>query len=151
MSSSQNAPIHDNEGLGENNNAGVGVPPINPGEVPNMEPVDVSSHIALNADLCADPKADIRREARPGGQRTQGIEEGGVSLQVIFEMMQAQQIAIAQLQSQNRTPNTAEPVNTRRTEPALEKLDENGSGTDPTIMKMLEELTKRIEFGEKKI
>ncbi|XP_070015134.1 uncharacterized protein [Nicotiana sylvestris] len=77
--------------------------------------------------------------------------DGGVSLQVIFEMLQAQQIDIALLQSQNRTPNTVEPVNTRRAEPALERPDESNSGTDPTIMKMLEELTKRIESGEKKI
>ncbi|XP_075099136.1 uncharacterized protein LOC142176004 [Nicotiana tabacum] len=66
-------------------------------------------------------------------------------------MLQAQQVAIAQLQSQNRTPNTAEPVNTRRVEPAIERPDESGSGTDPTIMKMLEELAKRIKIGEKKI
>ncbi|XP_070026281.1 uncharacterized protein [Nicotiana sylvestris] len=79
------------------------------------------------------------------------MEEGGISLQVIFEMLQAQQVSIAQLQSQNRTPNTAELVNTRHTEPALERPDENGSGTDPTIMKMLEELTKWIDSGEKKI
>ncbi|XP_070009615.1 uncharacterized protein [Nicotiana sylvestris] len=33
----------------------------------------------------------------------------------------------------------------------LERPDESGSGTDPTIMKMLEDITKRIETGEKKI
>jgi len=65
---------------------------------------------------------------------------------VIFEMLQAQQVAIAQLQSQNRIPNTAEPVNALH-EPALDRPDESGSGNDPTIMKMLEELSKRIESG----
>ncbi|XP_070025270.1 uncharacterized protein [Nicotiana sylvestris] len=79
------------------------------------------------------------------------MEEGGVNLQVIFEMLQSQHITIAQLQSQNRTPNIDEPVNARHAEPALERPDESGSGTDPTIMKMLEELTKRIELGENKI
>ncbi|XP_070003461.1 uncharacterized protein [Nicotiana sylvestris] len=58
---------------------------------------------------------------------------------------------MAQLQSQNRIPNTVKPVNTRRIEPALERPDESGLGTDPTIMKMLEDLAKRIETGEKKI
>nr|XP_009799379.1 PREDICTED: uncharacterized protein LOC104245469 [Nicotiana sylvestris] len=134
MSSSQNTPIHDNEGLGEYINARVGVPPINPGEVPNVEPVDVSSHIALNADLGADPEGNIHRESRSSGQRTQGMGEGGV-----------------RLQNQNKTPNTAEPVKSRSTELALERLDESGSETEPTIMRMLEELTKRIESGEKKI
>ncbi|XP_070003812.1 uncharacterized protein [Nicotiana sylvestris] len=97
-----------------------------------------------------DPVGNGCREAQAGGQETRGPEEGEVSLQVIFEMLQAQQVAIAQLQSQNRTPNTAKPVNTQH-EPVLERPDESGTGTDPTIMKMLEELTKRIESGEKRI
>ncbi|XP_070020974.1 uncharacterized protein [Nicotiana sylvestris] len=81
----------------------------------------------------------------------QGIGDGGVSLQVIFEMLQAQQIAIAQLQSQNKTSSIAEPENTRRAEPAPKRSNGSGSGTDPTIIRMLEELTNRIESGEKNI
>ncbi|XP_070005099.1 uncharacterized protein [Nicotiana sylvestris] len=66
-------------------------------------------------------------------------------------MLHAQQIAIAQLQSQNKTPSVVKPENTRRTKPVLERSNENSSRTDPTIIRMLEELTKRIESGEKKI
>ncbi|XP_070003824.1 uncharacterized protein [Nicotiana sylvestris] len=58
---------------------------------------------------------------------------------------------MAQLQSQNMTPSIAEPENTRRAEPAQKRSNENDLETDPAIMRMLEELTKRIEFGEKKI
>nr|XP_016462576.1 PREDICTED: uncharacterized protein LOC107785722 [Nicotiana tabacum] len=36
-------------------------------------------------------------------------------------------------------------------EPVLERPDECDLGTDPSVMKVLEELTKRIESGEKKI
>ncbi|XP_070003100.1 uncharacterized protein [Nicotiana sylvestris] len=76
MSNSQNSPVHGDDGLGfhgKNNNVvalGAGVTPINPGES-NVEPVDVSSHITLNADLGADPKGSICREVRSGGQGTQ--------------------------------------------------------------------------------
>ncbi|XP_070017947.1 uncharacterized protein [Nicotiana sylvestris] len=76
---------------------------------------------------------------------------GGISLQMIFEMLQAQQIAIAKLQSQNKTLSVAEHANTRRAEPEPKRLNGNNSGTDPTIVRMLEELAKRIESGEKKI
>jgi len=72
---------------------------------------------------------------------------------MIFEMLQAQQAAIAQLQ--NRAPSRIEPDPsqevTRRDEPVAERSNENESGTNPEIIKMLEELTKRIESGEKKI
>ncbi|XP_070015710.1 uncharacterized protein [Nicotiana sylvestris] len=150
MSSTQNAPAHDSEGLGENNGIGLGVPPVNSEGVPNVEPVDISYHNALNMEADAEPVRNECREAHAGGQEARRMEEGGVSLQVIFEMLQAQQVAIAQLQSQNRTSNTAEPVNMQH-ELVLERLDESSSGTNPTIMKMLEELTKRIELREKKI
>ncbi|XP_070029202.1 uncharacterized protein [Nicotiana sylvestris] len=154
MSNSQNSSVHSDDGLGfhgENNNVGVSVPSINLGEVPKVKPVDVSSHIALNADFGSAPGKSVRREARAGGQGTHGIGYGGVSLQVIFEMLQAQQVATAQLQSQHKTPSIVEPENTRHTEPVPERSNGNGSGTDPTIMRMLEELTKRIESGEKEI
>ncbi|XP_070026650.1 uncharacterized protein [Nicotiana sylvestris] len=110
--------MHGDDGLGfrkENEDVsatGVGAPPINPREVPNVEPVDVSSHIALNADLGADP-GSVRRKVKSGGQGTQG--------------------------------------NTRPIELVSEGSNGNGLGTDPTIMRMLEELTKRIESGEKNI
>lgn len=116
-----------------------------------MELIDISSHNSLNADAGTDPIRNAHREARRGDQRMPGMKEGRVSLQVIFQMLQAQQVAITKLQSQNRTPNTAKPVNTRHAELAIERPDESGSGTDPTIMRMLEELVKRIETGEKKI
>ncbi|XP_070001875.1 uncharacterized protein [Nicotiana sylvestris] len=157
MSNSQNAPVYGDDSLGfhgENNNvvaSRAGVPPINLGKVPNIEPVDVSSHIDLNEDLGADPEGSVRREVRSGYKGMQGIGDGGISLQVIFEMLQDQQIAIAQLQSQHKTPSVVEPGITRRTKPVLERSNSNGSGTYPTIMRMLEELTKRIESGEKKI
>lgn len=156
MSNSQNAPVHGDNGLGfhgENDSIvalGVDVPPINPGEVSNAEPVDISSHIALNADLGANPGASIRMKVRSGGQRTHGVGDGGINLQVIFEMLQAQHIAIAQLQSHNKTPSVDEPKNTRRIEHVPERSNENSSGTNPTIMRMLEELTKRIESEEKR-
>jgi len=151
MSNTQNAPIHDNEGLGENSSIWVGIPPINPEEVPNMEPINISSHNALNADSGTDPVGNERGEARSSSQGTRGTRDGGISLQVIFEMLQAQQIVIAQLQSQNKTPSVTEHENTRYAEPEPERLNGNNSGTDPTIMRMLEELSKRIESGEKKI
>nr|XP_009786539.1 PREDICTED: uncharacterized protein LOC104234641 [Nicotiana sylvestris] len=151
MSSTQNAPIHQDEGLVENNGIGVDVSPINPEGVPNVEPIDISSHNALNTNAGTDLVRNAHREARPDGQRTRGMEEGGVSLQVIFEMLQVQQVSIAQLQSKNRTPNTVEPVNRRPVEPALERPDKSGSETDPTIMKILEELAKRIDTIEKNI
>ncbi|XP_070010508.1 uncharacterized protein [Nicotiana sylvestris] len=66
-------------------------------------------------------------------------------------MLQAQHAVIAHLQSQHRTLSVVEPKITRYTEPVLERSNGNGSGTDPIIIKMLKELTKRIESGEKKI
>jgi len=63
MSSTQNTPIHEDEGLGENSSIGVGVPPINPEGVPNVEPVDISSPNALNTDAGIDPARNAHREA----------------------------------------------------------------------------------------
>ncbi|XP_019256375.1 PREDICTED: uncharacterized protein LOC109234771 [Nicotiana attenuata] len=84
MSSSANASVHGNDNLGshgENNSIGVHVQPINPKEVPNMEPIDINSHNALNADSGTHPVWNERREARSGDQRTRGMEDGGISLQ----------------------------------------------------------------------
>jgi len=66
-------------------------------------------------------------------------------------MLQAQQLAIAQLQSHQKTPSTAAPEMAPRAEQVPERSSNNGSAADPAIMKMLEDLTKRIESGEKKI
>ncbi|XP_070030004.1 uncharacterized protein [Nicotiana sylvestris] len=70
-------------------------------------------------------------------------------------MLQAQQVAISQLQNQNRAPRRLEPKPSQevtcRNEPVTERANENESGTNPQIIKMLEELTKRVESGEKKI
>ncbi|XP_070023055.1 uncharacterized protein [Nicotiana sylvestris] len=70
-------------------------------------------------------------------------------------MLQVQQTAIAQLQSQIHAASRIESdppqgVN-RKDEPIAERSNENESGTNPDIIKMLEELTKRVESGEKKI
>nr|XP_016484187.1 PREDICTED: uncharacterized protein LOC107804770 [Nicotiana tabacum] len=55
MSSTQNAPFHDSEGLGENNDIRLNVPPLNPEGVLNVETVDISSHNALNLQAGVDP------------------------------------------------------------------------------------------------
>ncbi|XP_019231101.1 PREDICTED: uncharacterized protein LOC109211954 [Nicotiana attenuata] len=80
MSSTQNAPARDSEELRENSGIGVSVSPINPGGVPNVEPVDISSHNTLNTDAGTDPVRNAHREAQVGGQETRGMDEGGVSL-----------------------------------------------------------------------
>ncbi|XP_070038096.1 uncharacterized protein [Nicotiana tomentosiformis] len=79
-----------------------------------------------------------------------------VSLRMIFEMLQAQQAVIAQLQSQthmqsrpNSNPLPREV--TPRTEPVIVKSNEQESGTAPKIAKLLEELTKRVEANDKKV
>ncbi|XP_070029660.1 uncharacterized protein [Nicotiana sylvestris] len=63
----------------------------------------------------------------------------------------AQQLAIAQLQSHPKTPNTAAPETAPRAEQVPERSSNKGSVADPAIVKMLEDLTKRIESGEKMI
>nr|XP_009801213.1 PREDICTED: uncharacterized protein LOC104246989 [Nicotiana sylvestris]XP_016476769.1 PREDICTED: uncharacterized protein LOC107798311 [Nicotiana tabacum] len=106
MSSTQNVPLHDSEELGENSGIGMGVPLANPEGVPNVEPVDISSQNVLNTEVGADPVRNGCREDQAGGQEARGVQEGGVSLQVIFEMLQAQEVDIAQLKSQQKIPST---------------------------------------------
>ncbi|XP_070015020.1 uncharacterized protein [Nicotiana sylvestris] len=70
-------------------------------------------------------------------------------------MLQTQQVAIEQLQNQNRAPSrikleTSQEV-VQRAEPVPEKSNAIESGTDLAIMKMIVKLTKQIESGEKKI
>ncbi|XP_070037110.1 uncharacterized protein [Nicotiana tomentosiformis] len=103
MSNSQAAPTHgdNNHGFhGENDNIaalGIEVPQADLEEAPIANPIDVSSPVALNANLDVEPEGSIHREVRSSGRSTQGGEDGGVSLQLIFEILQAQQAAIAQL------------------------------------------------------
>ncbi|XP_070039160.1 uncharacterized protein [Nicotiana tomentosiformis] len=70
-------------------------------------------------------------------------------------MLQAQQAAIAQLQNRSRTPSRVEPEssgeNTRRNEPAADRPNKVEHGTNPEIIKMFEELKRRVKMGEKKI
>lgn len=128
MSNSQYAPTHGEDGHefhGENDNViapGAEVPQANLEGAPIANPVDVSLHVALNTDLGADPEGSIHRESRSGGQGTQVRGDGGVSLQVIFEMLQAQHAAIAQLQNQHRFPSGVELEITRRTGPVQDRL-----------------------------
>lgn len=60
-----------------------------------------------------------------------------------------------QLQNKNRAPSTIELDTSheviQRVKPVLDRQNANESGTELVIMKMLEELIKRIESGEKKI
>nr|XP_009774893.1 PREDICTED: uncharacterized protein LOC104224871 [Nicotiana sylvestris] len=103
MLNSQIASTHMDNGLGlhgENENVaapGNGVPPVNPDGPPALDPVDVNSCIAINGNLGVVPENSICRDARAADQNAQSGEEGGISLQIIFEMLQTQQAAIAQL------------------------------------------------------
>lgn len=109
MSNLQNAPTHSEGGLefhGENDNIispGAEVPQANLRGAQVASPVDINSHIALNEDLGMVPEGSVHREGQSGGQGTQGRGNGGVSLQVIFKMLQAQHADIAQLQNQHKT------------------------------------------------
>ena len=66
-------------------------------------------------------------------------------------MLQAQWLAIIQLQSHPKNPSTVAPEATPSTEQVLERSSNNGSVADPAIINMLEDLTKRIESGKKLI
>ncbi|XP_070010271.1 uncharacterized protein [Nicotiana sylvestris] len=63
----------------------------------------------------------------------------------------AQQLAIAQLQSHPRTPSTAAPEIAPPVKRVLERSSNNGSVADPAIVKILEDLTKRIKSRERMI
>lgn len=115
MSNSQSVPTHIDNDLGfhgENDNVaspGNEVLPVDLKGAPVADPIDVSSHVALNANLGIDPENSVRRDVRSAGQNAQGGKEGGISLRIIFEMLQAQQAIIAQLQNQNHAPSRVEP------------------------------------------
>lgn len=70
MSNSEPLPTHIGIGLGlhgENEDVaapGNGVPPINPDTPQAVNPIDVSSCVAIRGDLGADPKNSIPRDVR---------------------------------------------------------------------------------------
>lgn len=63
-------------------------------------PLDFNSQVALEANQRSEPEKSIQGGTRSVARDTHNVKEIEVSLRVIFEMLQAQQIAIAQLQSQ---------------------------------------------------
>nr|XP_016488087.1 PREDICTED: G-type lectin S-receptor-like serine/threonine-protein kinase At1g34300 [Nicotiana tabacum] len=73
MSNSQAVPTHADNDLdfhGENDNiaAMIKVPQAGLEGVPIVDPVNVSSHVTLNANLAVDPEGSIHREVRSGGR-----------------------------------------------------------------------------------
>ncbi|XP_070045110.1 uncharacterized protein [Nicotiana tomentosiformis] len=138
MSNSQSAHLNiDTESShhGENNNLvpNNDVLPVDPNGVPAADPIDANSQA---------------REAPEG-------EGDGVSLRLIFKMLQAQQAATTQLQNQSHAPNRVEPEqsreSTRKDEQIIERPTEAEPGVNLEVMKILEALTKQVESGEKKI
>ncbi|XP_070004912.1 uncharacterized protein [Nicotiana sylvestris] len=111
MSNSQVVPSHTDADLGldgENENIVASenaVPPTNPDGPLAVDLVDVGSRIAIYENLGTDLGNSARRDAQAAEQNTQNGEEGGISLRMIFEMLQTQQAAIVQLQNQNRAPS----------------------------------------------
>ena len=102
MSNSVNAPENNGpEDHGENGVVvpGVDLPQRNHEDAPEPIPVDVVSRDAQHVDISSHTNRSIRQENQQEAQKTPAREEQEVSLHVIFEMLQAQQLAIAQLQS----------------------------------------------------
>ncbi|XP_070045840.1 uncharacterized protein [Nicotiana tomentosiformis] len=160
MSNPQLAPLHvDNESghQGENNN----IAPSNeilhadPVGIPIVDPIDANSHVSIDAKLPTNPENNVSGGARSVIQNAQNVEGDGINLRMIFEMLQAQQAAITQLQNQSRARSWVEPdpprEAARRDVSVVERSNEHESGDSSKVIKMLEEPTKRIESGEKKI
>lgn len=151
------SPIDNGAGLQDENNLTPSTerPLVNTVGARIGAPIDINSHVAIEANLHAEPENSIHGGTRSAARDTQNIEENGVNLRMIFEMLQAQQAAIAQLQSQTQLQSRPEPNPpreiTHRTEPAIVKSNEQESGTTPEIAKLLEELTKRVETNDKKV
>nr|XP_016515230.1 PREDICTED: uncharacterized protein LOC107831949 [Nicotiana tabacum] len=104
MLNSQATPVHMDNDFNhhdENDNIAPGndVPPVGLDGVPAVDPINASSHVAINANLVIDLESSFRRDVRSPAQSTHRGKEGGIKLRVIFEMLQAQQAAIAQLQN----------------------------------------------------
>ncbi|XP_070047515.1 uncharacterized protein [Nicotiana tomentosiformis] len=116
-------------------------------------PIDINSHVAIEANIHSEPENSIHGGTRSAAGNTHNIEEN--ALRMIFEMLQPQQVAIAQLQSQTQLPSRPEPSSPREiahgTEPAIVRSNEQESGTTSEIAKILEELTKRVEANDKKV
>ncbi|XP_070049816.1 uncharacterized protein [Nicotiana tomentosiformis] len=76
-------------------------------------------------------------------------------IRIIFKILQTQQAAITQLQNQNRAPSRIEIESSQEIVHRAELVSNKSNGgepeTNPAIIKMLEDLTKRIETGEKRI
>ncbi|XP_070046562.1 uncharacterized protein [Nicotiana tomentosiformis] len=160
MSNSQSAHLNvdaESGHHGENNNIVPSneVPPVDPNRVPVADPIYANSPVAIDANLLIDPENNVRGRARSIARGTHDGEGDRINLRMIIEMLQAQQAAIAQLQNQSRAPSRVKPKpsqeNTRRNEQVSKRLGEVEHGTNPEIIKMLEELTKRVESGETKV
>lgn len=112
MSNSVNAP--ENNGLEDRGENGVAVPGAdvslrNPEDT--LEPilVDVGSRNAQHVGISSHTNVNTRQENQQETQKNPAWEEREVSLHVISKMLQAQQLAIAPLQSHQKTPSTAAP------------------------------------------
>ncbi|XP_070032231.1 uncharacterized protein [Nicotiana tomentosiformis] len=142
---------------GKNNNlvSSNEVPLVDPNGVPAADPVNANSQVAININLPTDLENSVRGGPRSTAREAPKGEGDGVSLRLIFEMLQAQQAAIVQLQNQSHAPNRVEPERSRessqRDEQIIERPSEAEPVVNPKVMNMLEELTKRVESGEKKI
>lgn len=159
-SNSQSAPQHIDNDLShhdENENIAPGnvVPLVGLDGVPAVDLINVSSYVAVNRNLVVDPESSVRGGTRSAAHNAHGGEVAGISLRVIFVILQAQQAAIAQLQNQNHQPSRVELEPSQEVVHKVEstpiKSNEKESETNPAVIKMLEELKKWIETGEKKI
>ncbi|XP_070011731.1 uncharacterized protein [Nicotiana sylvestris] len=147
----------ENDNLENHRENGVAIPVIgtplqNPDNAPRPIPEDAGSRDAQQVDENSHTDRSIQHGDQQEAQKTPARDEQGVSLHVIFKMLQAQQLAIAQLQSHPKTPSTVAP----KTIPPVEQVSERASNNnrsiaDPAIVKTLEDLTKSIESGEKVI
>ena len=105
-------PIDNEVGLQDENNnltAGDESPLVDPVGTRVVDLIDVNSYVAIKANQRSDPENNIHGGTRPVVRNTQYIGEDGINLRMIFEMLQAQQVAIAQLQSQTQAPRRVEP------------------------------------------
>ena len=53
-------------------------------------PIDINSHVAIEANLHSEPENSIHGGTQSAARDTHNVEENGVSLRMIFEMLQAQ-------------------------------------------------------------
>jgi len=96
---------------GENENIatlGNGVLQVNYDGATVVDTIDVRAHMSINRYMSIHPENSMRKDAREADQNAQSSEEGGISLRMIFEILQTEQAAIAQLQNQNCAPSRIE-------------------------------------------